>query len=111
VTSKPFDAQDFVNIVNKYKVTAVIIPPYFLVSLLQIKNLQPLESIKIFTIGGAIVSEQMCEKFKKFIPNAIYVTGYGCTEEDGLASNFTQRKLGGAGIVSKNVQLKVRFHP
>ncbi|KAL7025582.1 hypothetical protein ACKWTF_013545 [Chironomus riparius] len=107
VTSKPFTAQDFVNIINKYKVTVVTIPPYFLVSLLQIDNLKPLESIKFFTIGGAIISEQLCEKFKPFIPNGFYFMGYGCTEEDGLAVNITQKKMGGAGMVSNNVQLKI----
>ena len=107
VTSKPFNAEDFVNIINKYKVTNVVVPPYFLVSLLQTDNLKPLESIKYFVIGGAIVSDQMCEKFKPFIPNAIYVTGYGCTEEDGLAVNHTQKKMSGAGTVSNSVQLKV----
>lgn len=107
VTSKPFNAQDFVNIVNKYKANFVTIPPYFLVSLLQIDNLKPLESIKFFVIGGAIISEQLWEKFKPFIPNAFYINGYGCTEEDSLAVNFLQRKMGGAGMVSNNVQLRI----
>jgi len=110
VTSKPFTANDFVNIMNEYKVTVVTVPPYFVVSLLNIKNLQPLQYVKFFIIGGAIVSDQLCENFKKFIPNALYVNGYGCTEDDGLAVNFIQRKMGSVGTVSNNVQLKVSIN-
>ncbi|XP_070502887.1 luciferin 4-monooxygenase-like [Chironomus tepperi] len=107
VTSKVFTAEDFIDIMNRYKVNVVTVPPYFIVSLLQVPNIKPMESLKLFIIGGAIISEQMCLKIKKYLPNAMFLTGYGCTEEDGIAVNFYQNKLSATGTVINNVQVRI----
>ena len=107
MTAKPYDAQGLVNIINKYKVHVTAIPPYMLLSLLQIENLEPLESIRFFSIGGSKVSDHLCTKFKSFLPNGIIATGYGSTEENNLTFNPMNRNFGCSGIVSNNVQLRV----
>jgi long-subunit acyl-CoA synthetase (AMP-forming) len=106
--SKPFNVQELVRIFNKYKITGVIFPPYIVLSLLQIENLKPFESIKWVMIGGANVSSKLCERIKPFIPNGIIRTGYGCTEETFTSVNCSNKKYESSGFAFYNNEIKVR---
>lgn len=108
-TAKALTPQILIDIVNKHKVTCLIVPPFMLVAFLQLKNLQPLESIEFLLIGGAVVSDTICRKFKPYVPHGQIVTGYGCTEQDFIAVNFTNKNYGSSGFPFYNVEIKARI--
>jgi len=109
-SSKSLDPQQLVDTINKYKVSILIVPPYILVSLLQLENFKPLESVQILFVGGAVISEQLCKKFRPYIPNGNILSGYGCTEQDILSTDYANICNGSCGNVRYNVELKVIFH-
>ncbi|KAL7025583.1 hypothetical protein ACKWTF_013546 [Chironomus riparius] len=105
--AKLCNAQELVRIFNKYKITAIILPPYMVVSFLQDENLKPFESMRCLMIGGAKVSVQLCEKIKPFVPNGIVLTGYACTEESFIAINSTDKNYGSSGFVFNNNEIRI----
>ncbi|KAG5669209.1 hypothetical protein PVAND_017102 [Polypedilum vanderplanki] len=107
ITSQPCDPHNFINILKTYKVNVTSTPPYLLVNLLQSKAFEKLDEIKTWSILGAKVSKEIVEKFLPFIPNGIFVNGYGCTEANSISANCQMRKYESCGFPSKNVEIKI----
>lgn len=78
-----------------------------LVSLLKLEILHKLESVESLLIGGAVVNDYTCQKFKPYIPNGKIITSYGSTEQDFLSQNFTDRNYDSSGFVYNNVEIKI----
>ncbi|KAL7025587.1 hypothetical protein ACKWTF_013550 [Chironomus riparius] len=106
-TAKPFDPFMIADIINKYQVTDLITPPFVFVDLLQKPDLKPFTSIDNWFVGGMIVSESLCERFKHFVPNGKIVNGFACTEESLLTVNNSEGKFGSIGTVVENAELKI----
>ena len=83
------------------------VPPFVLISLLQLENLKPLESLQSLFVVGSVISEQLCEKFRPFLPNGKILIGYGSTEQDFLAVDYLNAKNGSCGHAFYNVEFKV----
>ncbi|KAG5675299.1 hypothetical protein PVAND_005211 [Polypedilum vanderplanki] len=64
-TAQSTTAELFFNIIKKYEVTRVSTAPYLIINLLQLDNLEPLESIKMWMIVAARATEDLCLKLKK----------------------------------------------
>lgn len=107
--TRSIEAELLQDTINKFNVTIAILPPYALVSFLQFENFKPLKSIQSLIVGGAVVSNKLCQQFKPFIPNGNIHVLYGSTEEDFLSANYTNRNYGSSGFVRSNVELKVCF--
>jgi acyl-CoA synthetase (AMP-forming)/AMP-acid ligase II len=99
--------QLFIDIINEYKVTEVLLLPMFTISFLQHKGIQPLESIKKWFIAGSFVSQELCEDLKPFIPNGNIINLYGTTEMNILAANPTGRKYASVGYLLNQIEAKV----
>ncbi|KAG5670851.1 hypothetical protein PVAND_001085 [Polypedilum vanderplanki] len=107
ITTESFDAQLMVDIIKKYKVTHAFTPPFSILNILQLNNLEQLSSIKYWMTGGAIVDKNLCEKFKKFLPNGIIGTAYGSSEQGVITENKNQNRYGSVGVVVNNTSVKI----
>jgi len=60
-----------------------MIAPYAVSKILQIENLEPLESVTELVIAGSAVSKEIQINMQKFIPNGMVCNAYGCSEAGG----------------------------
>jgi 4-coumarate--CoA ligase len=108
ITAQPSTPELMIDIINKYKVTNVFTAPYAILNLLQQETLKPFESVKIWIIGGANVTEALSEKLQYFVPNGIISASYGSSEYGFISNNCGGMKFGSCGEIFENIQLKVR---
>ncbi|XP_070502824.1 luciferin 4-monooxygenase-like [Chironomus tepperi] len=106
ITTKSIEPQLVVDIINKYQANTLMIAPYAISKILQIENLQPMDSITYLMIGGSVLSRDIFNKFKNFIPNGTVVNCYGCSEEDYIAISEGDSEDGG-GVPVVNTQVKI----
>lgn len=81
-TSRSFTVENFIEIVQKYKITNVFMPPSQLAVLLDSEKFSSsnMDSLKHIKVGGSIASENMRRKFEKVFPNQDLTIVYGMTE-------------------------------
>jgi acyl-coenzyme A synthetase/AMP-(fatty) acid ligase len=106
-TKHPTSCQLFIDIVEKYKVTLFVTAPYFVPLLLSHEGVKPLESIKDFACVGASISKTLTEKVGKLFPNGQIRELYGSTEAGINTLCYPENKIGAAGKVLKNFELKI----
>lgn len=106
-TVQPLNAEILNKIIQKFKVSLIITPPYLLLSLIQLENVEPLSSLNYVYVGGSVVSENIIINAKERIPNGSVVQIYGSTEQDFIAFNYTGEKLNSTGLVFQNVKVMV----
>jgi acyl-coenzyme A synthetase/AMP-(fatty) acid ligase len=107
ITEQQITSQIIIDAINKYQVTNVFTAPYAIVDLLENKNLKPFKSVRHWIVGGARVTINLVEKLRKFVPNGIIATAYGCTECGFVAINNENTKYGSCGRPVSNVAIKV----
>jgi 4-coumarate--CoA ligase len=107
ITSKSFNVDLMVEIINRFKVNVFLSPPSSIAQLLQKKPIKSLESIKIFMVGGSVVSKHICEAISPYLPNGIIAPVYGTSEGGFLVVSFESQRFGSAGKLLPNVHMKV----
>ncbi|KAG5680288.1 hypothetical protein PVAND_009806 [Polypedilum vanderplanki] len=106
-TAQSVTPELIVEIIKKYKVTNVSTAPYLIVNLLQLTNLKPFETIKMWMIPGATATQNLCERLKKYVPNGVVSSFYGSTECDIISSNSREKKFGSCGEIFYNNEVKI----
>ncbi|XP_070497883.1 luciferin 4-monooxygenase-like [Chironomus tepperi] len=82
-------ADEFVDIIQRYRVTYLTTLPFTISNILELKNLKPLETIECWMISGFAATKPLCEKFAPYLPNGeIWVT-YGLSETSIVSCNNT----------------------
>jgi len=108
ITTRGFDTKLMIEILQRHKVTITLAAPVMLEPFKS--NLkQPLDSMRVLFVGGAVVSKEMCEAIKAFIPNGEICSIYACSEGGGISVSYSNCKYGSAGQVNANVQIKVNI--
>jgi acyl-CoA synthetase (AMP-forming)/AMP-acid ligase II len=108
-TNQSFTPKLCVELIEKYRVSVVAMPPIYLNALINSSFSQSgnFSSIVLFSCTGAILTENLREKFKKTFPNKPLLISYGKTEvfigmfpgEDNNGLKF--------GRAFTNIQLKI----
>lgn len=93
LTSKWFEPQLAIDIIQKYKVTYFFTHSIFLNKLMKLfvktKQGKKLESLRFLSCGGCFVTTGLKERLKKFFPNVHFFVTYGTSEiGGGVTSNF-----------------------
>lgn len=106
-TSQPFNEVLLIKILSKYNVEDVFTPPAYVAALQNYPNFNQLKfrSIKQWTMGGAMVSEQMINNLSNQIPNGVAGPIYG-TSEMGIISRIPFA-TGSVGTLCHNTQAKI----
>lgn len=109
-TIQPFNPELCATIIKMYQVTVVVLPPAYLSSLINspVSQTGDFSSIRQFSCTGAIISENLRERFKLAFPNKPLIITYGKTEIF-IACLQKGEKLDGlkVGKTNANVQVKI----
>lgn len=107
ITTKAFEPRLMVDICNRFKVTTFLISPAGISKIVQLPDLKPLESIRIFFGTGMTLSENLSKQLEAFLPNGKVIALYGSTEGDFFAGAFKKQRFGSCGFPADNVQMKL----
>lgn len=106
-TAYPFNEVLLIKILSKYNVEDVFTPPAYVAALQNYPNFSNLKfnSIKQWTMGGAMVSQQMVTNLSKQLPNGAAGPIYG-TSEMGIISRIPFAP-GSVGTLCRNLEVKI----
>lgn len=110
VISEPFSPELALDLIDKYKVTKVLLPPRNIALVLNSPDIdkKSLKSLKKVTCGGAKLPHDIRRRLKSYLNSeCILLFGYGCTETGMITVAFEEKKLDSAGIVSFNNEVKI----
>lgn len=98
------------KLIEQYQVSVIVMPPAYLNSLINstVSQTGDFSSVILFSCTGAVVSENLRERFKQKFPNKPLLISYGTTEVF-IASMFPGEPSDGlkVGKTFTNIQLKV----
>lgn len=109
ISARGYSPSDFFDVVKKYQVNALFTPPSLMAMTLlspEIENCD-LSSITLYLCGGSAVPYSLYSKFRKYIPNAKFIVGYGMTEISGPATTGLILENSQVGELAPHMELKV----
>ncbi|EDV36235.1 uncharacterized protein Dana_GF12067 [Drosophila ananassae] len=88
ITKKPFSAEYFVQLVEKYKITNAIFPPRQLSALVNCSaaTKESLISLERIFYGGGITSIENQKRLQELVPKAVLLSVYAFTEAGFIAA-------------------------
>ncbi|KAM7356963.1 uncharacterized protein ACRADG_002516 isoform 2-T2 [Cochliomyia hominivorax] len=109
ISNRPYSPDDFIDIVERYKVNIILSPPSQIAMTLKSDRLAvcDLSSIELYIAGGSAVPYRLVEKFKQFTPNAAFLTGYGMSEVCSLVAYHEMDSKDSVGQLSNNIEVKI----
>uniref|UniRef100_A0A1I8MW05 AMP-binding enzyme n=1 Tax=Musca domestica TaxID=7370 RepID=A0A1I8MW05_MUSDO len=108
ISSRPFNTNDFFDIVERYRVKITIGPPSQIALAVCSERIASadLSSLEATLIGGSAVSYSLTEKFTQFAKNASCSVGYGCSEIGGI-SMAKSSPNNSVGFLFHNIEVKI----
>ncbi|XP_043065707.1 luciferin 4-monooxygenase-like [Drosophila bipectinata] len=110
ITNRPFSAEYFVQLVEKYKISYVNFSPRHLSALVNCPaaTKESLASLKVITYGGSISSLDTQKRLQKLVPNCVLISGYGFTEGGGVLTAGMGLKSGNSvGKPMRGVKIRI----
>ncbi|XP_017068772.1 4-coumarate--CoA ligase 1-like [Drosophila eugracilis] len=109
ITNKPFAPDYFVELVKKYKINFVILPPRHMSALTAYPGAtkEALASISTINYGGGFTSMTTMKKMQELCPDAMLCSGYGMTEVGGVAFNFGLDNANAAGKPLTGIRIRI----
>lgn len=110
ITTKTFAPVDLIANVAKHQITFIMGPPSHLYLTLKSNLLQSisLTSLRYYLCGGSMMSQDLCNKLERYLPNGRIHVAYGLTEASGCTSiNYPQIKPSSVGCLTNEVQAKI----
>ncbi|XP_053692594.1 probable 4-coumarate--CoA ligase 1 [Sabethes cyaneus] len=109
ITSQSFTEENLISIIERFKVEDIFTPPSY-ISVLQIHPKFPtanFSSIKRWTMGGAIVSEELRSCLGARFPNGVAKPVYGSSEIGFITSGTGPFAPGSVGTLANDVSGKI----
>ncbi|XP_070507516.1 probable 4-coumarate--CoA ligase 3 [Chironomus tepperi] len=109
ITSQPVTPELWIDIVDRYKITAVMVAPRICASILNSDKLKKLESVRTVIVGGSVFTTKLIRDFAEIIPNGRIITGYGSTEADtiSISSKYEDGLVRSSGYPYYNTDVKI----
>jgi long-chain acyl-CoA synthetase len=106
-----FIPSEFLNNIQKFKVTNFWLVPSMYYAILHLKEFETfdLSSLKWIVVFGAPSSVEQLRRFHQFCPNAKFINGWGMTETQGpsITNSHRPEKLSSIGISVPWIEVKV----
>ena len=106
-----FIPSEFLNNIQKFKVTNFWLVPSMYYAILHLKEFETfdLSSLKWIVVFGAPSSVEQLRRFHQFCPNAKFINGWGMTETQGpsITNSYRPEKLGSIGVAVPWIEVKV----
>ncbi|XP_062552731.1 uncharacterized protein LOC134217908 isoform X2 [Armigeres subalbatus] len=108
-TRKPFSAELFFDLMDKYRFNAINGQPLYATSVTNhpLAKSADLSSMALWGIGGYFVSDSVRDAVDAILPNGKSYTIYANSECGLIAMDVFQRKRGAVGTVSSNMEIRV----
>lgn len=109
ITRKPFDADTLIDVIEKYHVEDVFTPPSYVASLVNHPRFAEADfsSVKRWTMGGAIVSEELRKKLADRLPRGVAKSLYGTSEIGIVTAADHPSEHGSVGTLVSNLAVKI----
>ncbi|KAH8238100.1 hypothetical protein KR026_008984, partial [Drosophila bipectinata] len=109
ITNRPFSAEYFVQLVEKYKINNAIFPPRHLSALVNCPaaTKESLASLKGIFYGGGITSIETLNRLQELVPNCVLTSGYGFTEGGGVTAVMGLKSGNSAGKPIPGVKIRI----
>ncbi|XP_070507519.1 probable 4-coumarate--CoA ligase 3 [Chironomus tepperi] len=109
ITSQPFTPELWIDIVDRYKITLVMVAPMVCYGILNSRKLKKLESTRIVLVGGSVFTTKLIRDFAEIIPNGKVVPVYGSTEADSIsmAYKYEDGLIRSSGYPYYNTDIKI----
>ncbi|EDV56315.1 4-coumarate--CoA ligase 1 [Drosophila erecta] len=109
LTNKPFSPDYFVKLVQKYRISTVMLLPCHMSTLIAFPGAtqEALASIRSMTHLGGFTSITTLKKMQELCPNAILCSGYGMTEVGGISINIGLGNVNSAGKPFPGVKIRI----
>lgn len=102
---------EFLNNIQKFKVTNFWLVPSMYYAILHLKEFETfdLSSLRWIVVFGAPSSVEQLRRFHRFCPKATFINGWGMTETQGpaITNSYRPEKLGSIGIPVPWIEVKV----
>ncbi|XP_011044188.1 PREDICTED: 4-coumarate--CoA ligase-like 9 [Populus euphratica] len=112
VLTERFDFEQVLKLVERYRVSDMPVSPTIILRLLKsdLTNKYDLSSLRRFSCGGAPLSKEVAEKFKRKFPQADIMQGYGLTEAGAVSRIIGPEECNqhaSVGRLSGNMEAKI----
>ncbi|XP_060654533.1 uncharacterized protein LOC132790114 [Drosophila nasuta] len=109
ITNKPFSPEYFVELVKKYKINYVVVPPRHLSALITCPaaTTEALSSIRMLSYGGGLVSLTTLQRAQEICKTAMLNSGYAMTEVGGITGNIGISNNNAAGRLLPGVKIQI----
>ncbi|XP_037931996.1 probable 4-coumarate--CoA ligase 1 [Teleopsis dalmanni] len=109
IVDKPYNAEDFFQIIQKYKVISITSPPSQLAMSLSSPKLKDydLSSLKSYLLLGSAVPDRLVKDFMPYVPNATFWVGYGMTEYGSGIAFGIAKPNGCVGQLTPRTKVKI----
>ncbi|XP_059622511.1 probable 4-coumarate--CoA ligase 3 [Phlebotomus argentipes] len=109
ITKIPFNPERLIDIVKEFKVNFLLASTGSTVQLVCSSNLteDSLFSVKFYVCIGSLISKEFSDKFKPYLRNGIFFTGYGLTECGSVTRVSKPLTKTNVGCLMEGVQAKI----
>ncbi|XP_052839850.1 uncharacterized protein LOC128254675 [Drosophila gunungcola] len=109
ITDKPFAPDSFVQLVEKYKINMVVLPPRYMSALISFPGAkrEALASIRCVFYGGGFTSMTTLKKMQDLCPTAMLISSYALTETGGVTLNMGLGNVNTAGRPMPGVKIRI----
>ncbi|XP_062548677.1 uncharacterized protein LOC134213550 isoform X3 [Armigeres subalbatus] len=109
ITRKPFNEEIVIDAIEKYKVEDIFTPPSYIALLVNHPRFAKADfsSVKRWTMGGAIVSEELRVKLANRLPYGKTKSVYGTSEIGIVTAADTPCVPGAVGTLVSNLEAKI----
>lgn len=110
LSTQTFTPELFFEVVQKYKVSAALLPPSFIGQIVQSNEIESIDlsSIRIIFVTGSLLRSTFHENMDKMLPNGNVASAYAMTEAGGVvSSSFSVDKPESVGELLHDTEIKL----
>ncbi|XP_023298004.2 4-coumarate--CoA ligase 3-like [Lucilia cuprina] len=110
ICDKPFNADDFIRLMKKYKITNAFLAPRYIAALVNHPEAtkEVFASLQMVQSGGSTVTEKLLKSFKALLNEyCIVIFGYGLTEFGAIAGNIDISRITSVGQLAPNISMRI----
>ncbi|XP_055684644.1 uncharacterized protein LOC129790862 [Lutzomyia longipalpis] len=109
ITTKTFTPELMISIIKEYNVTLLISPPAQAAQLMNCPLFEKdtLAGLNNYTCGGSMVTKELSNKMKQYLPKGALTIVYGMTESGTISTESSQSLKGSVGNLTAGCTAKI----
>ncbi|GAB0090743.1 AMP-binding, conserved site [Sergentomyia squamirostris] len=109
MTVRASSSEAYISVLKEYPVTLVINSPSQVAELVNSPLIEKdtMAKVKCMMCGGGLVTQELADSVKPYLPNGVFVIGYGMTETGGISALFVPTSKVSVGTLTVGVTVKI----